>query len=224
MNLNICTDIKVYKIKYSFLLNDTVYLKIIIYICHLNANVYKMPKIIVQKEDWIKLGYQLFAQNGMKGIVIEKMAKKLKVNKSSFYWYFKTKASFIDEIVGFWIQNETEQVINYTDKGKSIKEKISNFLTIAFKNDPYLEFIFYLKKYAIQEKKYQQIIDSIDERRLKYTTNLFQELGYSKKEATIKASIFYKYLIGYHEMIRHKKQNKNYLNEVIKELNHFINI
>jgi len=183
-----------------------------------------MPKQITQKKDWIKLGYSLFSKEGIKGINIEKMAKKLACNKSSFYWYFKTKAIFIDEIVRYWIQNETEQVINYTNKGSSINEKIAKFLTIAFKNDPYLEFIFYLKRYAIKNTKYQLIIDDIDERRLNYTTKLFTELGYSKKEATIKASIFYKYLIGYHEMIRHKKQTKNYLNEVKTELKHFLNI
>lgn len=183
-----------------------------------------MPKQITQKKDWIKLGYALFAKDGLKGINIEKMAKILTCNKSSFYWYFKSKSVFIDEIVKFWIYNETEQVINYADKGISIKDKMTNFLTIAFKNDPYLEFIFYLKRYAVKNKKYQIIIDDIDDRRLNYTANLFQELGYSKTEATVKASIFYKYLIGYHEMIRHKKQNKNYLKEVKTELKHFLNI
>ena len=183
-----------------------------------------MPKIIATKQDWIKLGYKTFSKSGIKGIIVEKMAKTLKVNKSSFYWHFKTKADFIDKIVSYWIQNETESIIDFTDKEKAIHEKIDAFFKIAFKNDPYLEFIFYLKKYAIKNKKYQVIIDNIDLRRLNFTTNLFQELGYNQKEAEIKASIFYKYLIGYHEMIRHKKQDKNYLAEVKSELKHFLKI
>ena len=44
-----------------------------------------MPKIIAKKEDWIKLGYRIFAEQGASGIIVEKMAKILKVNKSSFY-------------------------------------------------------------------------------------------------------------------------------------------
>lgn len=183
-----------------------------------------MPKIIAQKGDWVKLGYELFAQQGISGIVIEKMAKKLTCNKSSFYWHFKTKSDFIASIVTYWITTETEQIINFTDKGKKATQKIDKFLNITFKNDPYLEFIFYLKRYAIKNLKYQKIIDDIDQHRLDYTTNLFQEIGYTKNEAKIKASIFYKYLIGYHEMIRHKKQNKNYLSEVKNELKHFLNI
>ena len=34
-----------------------------------------MPKIVAQKEDWIRLGYQLFSNQGISGIVIEKMGR-----------------------------------------------------------------------------------------------------------------------------------------------------
>lgn len=48
-------------------------------------------------------------------------------------------------------------------------------------------------------------------------------MGHSKKDSMIKAKIFYKHLIGYHEMIRYKKQRNNYVQEVLKEINQFIN-
>lgn len=183
-----------------------------------------MPKIVAQKQDWIKLGYQLFSKEGIKGIIIEKMAKKLNCNKSSFYWHFKSKKLFMDAVIQWWITTETEQIITLTNKSNTNSKKLNNFLSIVFKNDPYLEFIFYLKKYALKHKKVQEIIDYIDKHRIDFTTNLFQELGYSKKEALVKASVFYKYLIGYHEIIRHKKQDKNYLIKVKEELNHFLKL
>ena len=45
---------------------------------------------------------------------------------------------------------------------------------------------------------------------------------FKNKEAEIKSILLYKYLIGYHELIRYKKQSKNYLAEVKKEINQFI--
>lgn len=183
-----------------------------------------MPKIVATKKDWIKLGYKLFSRNGVSGIVIEKMALKLKVNKSSFYWHFKTRKEFINELVQYWIKIETEKVIENTEKANSTVEKLVLFLKIAFKNDPYLEFIFWLKRYAIKNPDTQAIIDEVDAQRLAFTSKLFQEMGYTHEEAEIKASIFYKYLIGYHEMIRHKKQDKNYLDEVKNELIHFLKL
>ncbi|UTW65314.1 TetR/AcrR family transcriptional regulator [bacterium SCSIO 12643] len=183
-----------------------------------------MPKIVAQKEDWIQLGYELFSNQGISGIVIEKMAKQLVCNKSSFYWHFKSKKEFIHELIQFWIRIETEQVIQRTENASTPQEKLEQFLTIAFKNDPYLEFIYFLKRYASNKPEIQKIIDEVDQRRLSFTSQLFQELGYPQKEASIKADIFYKYLIGYHEMIKNKKQPKNYLKSVKSELKHFLDL
>jgi len=181
-----------------------------------------MPKIIATKEDWIKLGYKLFSQTGFSGIVIEKMAKSLEVNKSSFYWHFKTKKLFIENLAEYWVNIETEQIIILTNGKKSTSEKLKSLVALTYKKTPYLDFIFYLKRYAQKEIKIQITIDDIDDKRISYVKELLIELGITEIKAEIKAKILYKHLIGYHEMIRYKKQSKNYLIEVMKELNEFI--
>ncbi len=182
-----------------------------------------MPKIIATKEDWIKLGYKLFAEQGISGIVIENMAKKLKVNKSSFYWHFKTKKEFIDEIVSYWVSSDTVQIIEATDVQTSAKGKFDTLVKLAFKKEPYLDFIFFLKRYAKKDKKMQKLIDDIDHQRIAYTKNILLEMKFSKSDAQAKAVLFYKYLIGYHEMLRYKTQSPDYVKEVKKELKQFIN-
>ena len=181
-----------------------------------------MPKIIAKKQDWINLGYKLFSEQGIAGIVVEKMAKKLKVNKSSFYWHFKTKKDFVAEIVNFWVSENTNQIITLTDNEKSGKEKFEKLIKLSFKKDPFLDFNFFIKRYALKYKKIQSIIDEIDNQRIEYTKSILMQMNFSENEARIKAILFYKYLIGYHEMIRYKKQIRDYTTEVITELNQFI--
>lgn len=181
-----------------------------------------MPKIVATKEDWIKLGFKLFSENGTHGIVVEKMAKKLKVNKSSFYWHFKTKKDFFNEIISFWVNEDTNEIIEGVESKKTGKEKFKELIKLAFKKDPYQDFFFFLKRYALKDKKTLSLIDNIDSQRINYTKMILVEMGYLEDEALIKATLFYKYLIGYHEMIRYKKQAKDYLTEVEKELSQFI--
>ncbi len=181
-----------------------------------------MPKIIAKKEDWIRLGYTLFAKQGISGIVIEKMSKKLSCNKSSFYWHFKTKKEFVEQVVKFWVTNETKETIKLTNTENAPSKKFKKLIAIVYKKEPFLDFIFYLKRYAQKEQRIQDIIDEIDNTRIAYVKDLLQGLGYSKQEAKIKSALFYKHLIGYHEMIRYKKQDKNYAQAVKKELNQFI--
>ena len=181
-----------------------------------------MPKIIAKKQDWIFLGYKLFSEEGISGIIVEKMAKELKVNKSSFYWHFKTKKDFIDEIVAYWISLNTNQIMSMTDNEKSGKEKFIKLIELSFKKEPYLDFIFFLKRYAQKNKKIQLIIDEIDTQRIEYTKNILIEMDFSIAESETKSILFYKYLIGYHEMLRYKKQDKNYIEKIKIELNQFI--
>ncbi len=181
-----------------------------------------MPKIIATKEDWVKLGYKLFSEKGISGIVIESMAKKLKVNKSSFYWHFSTKKSFVDEIILFWENDSANDIISMVNSFDKPKEKFVKLVELSFKKDNNLDFFFYIKKYAKSNKALSKKIDELDMQRILFTQKLIVDLGYTDKEAKIKSEVFYKYLIGYHEMIRYKKQRKDYLKELKVELNQFI--
>lgn len=177
-----------------------------------------MPKIVATKVQWIQLGYQLFSENGIKGVNVDEMSKSLKCNRSSFYWHFKSKKDFINELVEYWINTYTLEVITKVDTKDNPKEKLLKLFEIVFKKDLSLDFIFYLKKYGQKNEQIQKIIDRIDRKRITYGSSILKEMGFSKEEAKVKSSIIYKYLIGYHEFMRYKKQPENYLEEVFKEL------
>ncbi|WP_236972519.1 TetR/AcrR family transcriptional regulator [Membranihabitans marinus] len=181
-----------------------------------------MPKIIAKKENWISLGYRLFSENGINGIVVEKMAIKLNVNKSSFYWHFKTKKDFINEVISYWVSIDTNRIITTVESKSSGREKFDELIKIAFKKETNLDFIFYLKRYALKDQKIQTLIDQIDDERIDYVKHILMEIGFLEQEAFTKSSIFYKYLIGYHEMIRYKNQTDTYITEVKKEIHQFI--
>jgi len=87
---------------------------------------------------------------------------------------------------------------------------------------PNQDFIFYLKRYAQKQKRVKSLIAKIDLERIEFIKSLLQEMGYSDGDADIKSSLFYKHLIGYHEMIRYEKQSRDYEKEVKKEINQFI--
>lgn len=181
-----------------------------------------MPKIIAKKEDWINLGYRTFSEQGASGIIVEKMANILKVNKSSFYWHFKTRKDFIENLIMFWIKNETERIIILSSSKETGAQKFKTLFALVYKQDPFLDFIFHLKRYAKKEKEVQLIIDDIDNKRIKYTYDLLLEMGYSKQDADIKSQVLYKHFLGYHELIRHKTQEDDYLKVVKKEIDQFI--
>ncbi|HEY5825936.1 MAG TPA: TetR/AcrR family transcriptional regulator, partial [Cyclobacteriaceae bacterium] len=50
-------------------------------------------------DTWIEAGYQLFAEEGLAGIQIERLARILQLNKSSFYHYFGDLDGFYTELI-----------------------------------------------------------------------------------------------------------------------------
>lgn len=183
-----------------------------------------MPKIVADKIEWIKLGFELFAEYGISGVIVGKMSERLKCNRSSFYWHFNSKKEFVFQIISMWIERDTNEIIALTEKVESPEKKFRKLVEVVFKEDPYIDFIFHLKRYALKNKEIQDIIDGIDSRRINYVFSLLKDLGHTEAESNIKAQIFYKYLIGYHEMIRYKKQDNNYVEHVYEEIKHFLSI
>jgi AcrR family transcriptional regulator len=50
------------------------------------------------RQRWIEAGYELFAAEGVNGILVEKIARVLDLNKSGFYHYFQTPDNFLNEL------------------------------------------------------------------------------------------------------------------------------
>jgi len=59
---------------------------------------------VVNKDIWIKTGYEIFALHGLNGIKIEPLAKKVGISKSSFYHHFADIDIFIDYLLKYHLK------------------------------------------------------------------------------------------------------------------------
>jgi AcrR family transcriptional regulator len=67
-----------------------------------DSTTVQMPHFITKSKaynTWIKVGYELFAQEGPEGIQIERLARILDLNKSGFYHYFGNHDSYFQHLM-----------------------------------------------------------------------------------------------------------------------------
>jgi len=60
------------------------------------------PSVTIRNRNqdiWIEAGYKLYAEEGLAGIQIERLARMLQLNKSSFYHYFGDLDGFYNELI-----------------------------------------------------------------------------------------------------------------------------
>jgi AcrR family transcriptional regulator len=55
----------------------------------------------VSAHRWIEAGYEMFAFEGPESLQVEKLAKKLGLNKSGFYHYFGDREVFISKVLDY---------------------------------------------------------------------------------------------------------------------------
>ncbi|WP_080832283.1 TetR/AcrR family transcriptional regulator [Cohnella massiliensis] len=161
-----------------------------------------MPKIMVTEDQWIRLGMERFSQGGAEALVIEKMALALKCSKSSFYWYFSDRKTFVRRIVDEWIDRSTKQVMEAASSPASAEEKLAELLRQMFAATRKGDFLFYLRRLSAKEPAYRKVLEAMEHARMKFAAGLFAKLGMSAEDATSKAWILYHYYLGWYE--RHK--------------------
>jgi AcrR family transcriptional regulator len=101
----------------------------------------KVQKISV----WTEVGYGIFAEEGLDGIQVERLARIVQLNKSGFYHYFGDLEIFIDELLKLH-ESKADVFFSEIRNVKSIdpeylrllvKHKISNMFHLQLIRSPY---------------------------------------------------------------------------------------
>lgn len=181
-----------------------------------------MPKKVAQKQDWIVKGFELFSKDGENGIVVEKIAKSLNCNKSSFYWHFKTKTDFIDKIIEFWKNKETHVILDIVSNAKTPSAQYTRLIKLSFKKTEFIDFPFFAKQYSKSHPDTLLQLEQIEKTRLDFIAFILSDFGLDRAAALRKASILLKYQTGYLDSLRCKEQTANYVSEIKKDLKDLI--
>ena len=166
-----------------------------------------MPATKVEKSKWLKLGIKEFSIKGVQGVNVEQMSKKLNCNKSSFYWHFKSKEKFLNEMIEYWFENSIKPITEIVDKESNPKERFEKFIKQSFKDKSRKDLMYHLRILSKTNRKVEELLNYLTTKRLIYTSSLIQELGYSHNDAEIKSEILLNFYIGWYENNKHKKPN-----------------
>jgi AcrR family transcriptional regulator len=78
---------------------------------------------------WIERGYANFATHGLEGIQVERIARELGLNKSSFYRYFGERELFLEELV----KHHCAVSMSLANELRNVKDFVPDFVNIVLK-------------------------------------------------------------------------------------------
>ena len=168
-----------------------------------------MPATKIERKKWLELGLRQFSIHGISGINVEQMSKKLNCNKSSFYWHFKSKKNFLNEIIQYWFDNSTAPIYKEISSESNASERFDKFLTLSLKDKSRKDLMFYWRKASKSNSKLKKLLNELTEKRLTYVSSLIEDLGYDKSETKIKVEILLNFFVGWYEINKNKISNNS---------------
>lgn len=154
------------------------------------------------REAWLDAAFELLLDSGVDSVRILPLAKRLKVSRTSFYWFFKDREALLDALVERWREKNTQGLVRQTEAyAESITEAILNvfdcWLNPALFDSP-LEFA--MRSWALQSAEVAREIDGADESRIEALTRMFERFGFEPLAANVRGRTIYLTQIGYISM------------------------
>ncbi len=163
----------------------------------------KPARTALDREAWIRGAIDVVAVDGMDGLRVEVLAKKLGVTKGSFYWHFKDRRDLVDAVLDTWRQGRIRDIQKQTaaEPGKEL-EALNHTIEVyaAAKNRKGIAIEAAIRMWARQDAPTAAVVEEVDATRLDCTRALFVALGLPEAEAKARSVLLYAYVFGFSMM------------------------
>lgn len=153
-------------------------------------------------ELWLQAAYDLLLLSGVDAVRILPLAKKLKLSRTSFYWFFKDREALLESLLTLWRNKNSGNFVKQTNAyADSLAEAILNVSDCWFDAelfDSKLEFA--VRSWALQSESVQAEVRKADAQRLAALAGLFNRYGHDSMTADVRARTLYLVQIGYISM------------------------
>jgi len=157
----------------------------------------------LDREAWIRRALAVVAEDGMDGLRVETLAKKIGVTKGSFYWHFRDRRDLVDAVLATWRDGRIHDIRKQTraEPGHEL-EALRHTIDVysAARNRKGIAIEAAIRMWARQDAKTAAIVEEVDATRLDCTRQLFVALGLSEAEAKARSVLLYAYVFGFSMM------------------------
>jgi AcrR family transcriptional regulator len=159
---------------------------------------------VLGKEQWVQAALEALVQGGLSAVAVEPLANVLGVTKGSFYWHFENRAALVAALVTRWEALGTDDVIARLDCIADPRARLIALLEVSFDDIARLRAEASLSAAAAAgDSVVAPVVARVMQRRLDYTTAVYQSLGIAKGEAARLAVVAYGAYLGSVQLAAH---------------------
>jgi AcrR family transcriptional regulator len=180
----------------------------------------------LSRQAWVQAALGAIAEGGLAAVAVVPLAKQLGATKGSFYWHFANREALVEAALAEWEQSHTAAVIAEIEG--SSDEPLQQ-LRLLFRRVTALAASDRIELALLATAEHptvQPVLDRVTRRRIDFTAELFQRLGFSHAEAKRRSLLAYSAYVGHAQLVHATPRllpsaqaaKRAYLNDVLVAL------
>jgi AcrR family transcriptional regulator len=152
----------------------------------------------LDREAWLSRALESLVREGGAKLRIDNLVKEVGVSKGSFYWHFKNRDAFVQDILEHWHRTTTLAVPDGLKElgEQSPEQKLFSLIDMIF-SQRLTRYDLAVRSWAIQEPEIQPMIRRTDVFRNNFVRKLFAEMGFDTTNADMRARLLVTYAALY---------------------------
>ncbi len=159
-----------------------------------------MVKKRVSKQDWLNASLDLLRAGGIEAVRVERVADKLNVAKSGFYYHFRDRTDLHKALLDYWLQLDGTPFLQERRFAEvSPIEKLAIVADVVDQTD-LSRYDSAIRQWARQDPKVRRVWRKEMNKRLEHIRGLFREIGFEGEQLEMRVRTFVAYQVGEREL------------------------
>ena len=159
------------------------------------ANARRKTIESLTRDDWILGAWDMLGVNGLDGVRVEPLARRLGVTKGSFYWHFKDRQQLVEALLDRWfliwddqMSPRMEQAADPADRVWALFESVVGRVTRGQTVS--------LRMLSHNDADVARRIEERDAQRLAFLMEQLVAIGFSSDEARVRGQVYQTIMTG----------------------------
>ncbi len=151
---------------------------------------------------WLDAARDALMAEGVAGMEVNKLAKRLGVTRGGFYWFFKSSEQLRDELLSYWESTSTTQFESVLrGEGHNGVDELRAVVDLWVEEKDYKPaWDAAVRDWARTSARVARVVRRVDGQRVAVLHQVFLDLGFTDPDALIRARITYYHQVGYYAL------------------------
>ena len=157
------------------------------------------PRRQLDRDGWIEGAIEVLADEGLAGMRVETLAKKLGVTKGSFYWHFKDRQDLLLAVLQTWKDGRLRDIDKQseTEPGKEREQLLAIIERYSSsRNHKGISIELAMRDWARRDTLASEVVEAVDNYRLTNACRLYVASGMPADESARRSQLLYAYVFG----------------------------